>query len=185
MSNKKSNYPMAQMNRSIEKVDGFISDTVSCISELAKFGKPQNEEELKERIHKYFDFCANSDFRPGIESLSLALGVDRTTFWRWCNMDIRVSQEWSDTCKIARQSIVAFTEAAANSGHLSPPIAIFALKNIANYKDAISFEDVTPMSEDKRKKYDYDSISAYRLPILQDELPIFQDDPENNDSSMM
>ena len=185
MSNKKSNYPIAQMNRSIEKVDGFISDTVSCISELAKFGKPQNEEELKERIHKYFDFCANNDFRPGIESLSLALGVDRTTFWRWCNGDIHVSQGWCDSCRIARQSIVAFIEASANSGHLSPPIAIFALKNLGNWKDTVSFEDATPMSADRRQKYDYSGIDAYRLPILQDELPSFQDDPENNDSSMM
>lgn len=173
MSNKSSNFPTAQMNRSIEKVDGFIGDTVSCISELAKYGKPKNEEELKERIQKYFDFCANHDFRPGIESLSLALGVDRTTFWRWCNMDIKTSQRWSDICKVARQSIVAFTEAAANSGHLSPPIAIFSLKNIANYKDAISFEDVTPMSEDNSRFRNYNN------------LPMLQEDSDGNDLDVL
>ena len=161
MSNKQSNYPTAQMNRSIEQADGFISNTVTCISELTNLGKPKNEEELKERIRKYFEFCADNSFRPGIESLALALGVDRVTYWRWCNQDIHVSSEWSDICKVARQSIIAFTEAAANSGHLSPPIAIFALKNIANYKDAISFEDTTPTLQERRYGRNYSDLPMY------------------------
>lgn len=174
MGNKNSNYPPAQMTRRLEKADGFISDTVSCISELARFGKPETEDELKERIHQYFSFCADKNFRPGIESLALALGVDRVTYWRWCNMDIHVSQEWSDICKSARQSIVAFIEASANSGHLSPPIAIFALKNLANWKDTISFEDANPMSEERQRKMDFDKLSAYRLSVL-------ESDPDEND----
>lgn len=175
MSNSISNFPPAQMDRSLKKTEGFISDTVTCISELAKFGKPQNEEQLKERIKQYFDFCANNDFRPGIESLALALGCDRITYWRWCNQNIGVSKEWSDICKVARQSIVAFIEASANSGHLSPPIAIFALKNLANWKDTVSFEDVTPISEEKQRELDFQRLSAYRLPVL-------EEDPENSDT---
>lgn len=175
MSNKQSNYPPAQMNRSVQQADGFIADTVSCISELAACGKPKDTEELKERIGQYFDFCADRNFRPGIESLSLALGVNRTTFWHWCNSEYGVSEEWADVCKQARQSIVAFVEAAANSGHLSPPIAIFSLKNLANWKDTVSFEDVTPISEEKQRELDFQRLSAYRLPVL-------EEDPENSDT---
>lgn len=163
MSNKQSNYPTAQMNRSIQQTDGFIADTVHSISELATYGKPENEEQLKERIKQYFDFCADNNFRPGVESLSLALGVDRVTYWRWCNGEIRVSQEWAESCRLARQSIVAFVEAAANSGHLSPPIAIFSLKNLANWKDTISFEDATPHSDEKNQF------------LIVDDLPMFND----------
>ncbi|WP_026661677.1 terminase small subunit [Butyrivibrio proteoclasticus] len=169
MSNKQSNYPTATMNRNIQQADGFIADTVHSISELATFGKPENEEQLKERIKQYFDFCANNNFRPGVESLSLALGVDRVTYWRWCNQEIRVSNEWAETCKLARQSIVAFVEAAANSGHLSPPIAIFSLKNLANWKDTISFEDATPHT---------DNI-GYALSV--EELPTFNNLITSND----
>ncbi|WP_026667180.1 terminase small subunit [Butyrivibrio sp. AE2005] len=141
--NRESNFPTAQASRELQKVDGFISDTLGGISAMASMEKPQSEGELKERIKMYFDYCKNNSFRPGVESLSLALGVDRSTFWRWCNRETNVSLEWAKTCKIARQSIVAFTEASAISGHLSPPVAIFILKNIAGYKDSVSFEDAT------------------------------------------
>ena len=143
MSNKESNYPTAQASRELQKANGFIYDTLGGISAMTSMEKPQNEEELKERIKMYFDYCKNNSFRPGIESLSLALGVDRSTFWRWCNRETNVSLEWARTCKVARQSIVAFTEASAISGHLSPPVAIFILKNVAGYKDSVSFEDTT------------------------------------------
>ncbi|MBO4913360.1 MAG: hypothetical protein J5504_11625 [Butyrivibrio sp.] len=143
MSNKESNYPTAQASRELQKADGFITDTIDFIKVLAGMRKPSNEKELKERIEMYFDFCKNNSIRPGIESLSLSLGIDRSSFWRWCNRETNVSLEWANTCKIARQSIVAFTEASAISGHLSPPVAIFILKNVAGYKDAVSFEDAT------------------------------------------
>lgn len=168
MSNKESNFPTAQFTRSVQKESGFISSTVHSIAELASYGKPESEEELKQRIQQFFDFCADNDFRPGVEALALSLGVNRTTFWHWCNQDYGVSEEWADICRIARQSIVAFVEAAANSGHLSPPIAIFSLKNLANWKDTVSFEDITPESDSKRGKMNYYGISAYRLPVLEE-----------------
>lgn len=162
MGNNSSNFPQAKMTREIQSADGFVKDTVSCITELAQFGKPKDEEELKQRIKQYFDFCADSGFRPCVESLALSLGVDRTTFWRWCNQDIRVSDEWSNTCKKARQAIIAFIESSAISGHLSPPIAIFALKNLANWKDTISFEDATPKD-----------LSGHRYSV--DDIPLFDE----------
>jgi hypothetical protein len=161
MSNKESNYPTAQANRELQKANGFIFDTVSCIAELANLGKPNDEEELKERIRMYFDFCKRNSFRPGIESLALSLGVDRSTFWRWCNRETNVSLEWTKACKVARQSIVAFTEASATSGHLSPPIAIFILKNVAGYKDSISFEDTA------QNNTVFNAVSARDLPVLE------------------
>lgn len=161
MSNKSSNFPQAKITREIQSANGFVKKTVSCITELAQYGKPRNEEELKQRIRQYFDFCADSEFRPCVESLALSLGVDRSTFWRWCNRDIDVSEEWSDICKVARQSIVAFIESSAISGHLSPPIAIFALKNLANWKDTISFEDATPKDSSKHRYKDYMDLPMF------------------------
>lgn len=165
MSNNISNYPQARLTREIEKSGEFVHDTVSsisCISELAINGKPKDEAELRDRISRFFDFCSKNQFRPGIEALSLALGVNRTTFWHWCNSEYGVSDEWADICKLARQSIIAFVEASANSGHLSPPIAIFSLKNLANWKDTLSFEDLTPEPE-KEKRVGFNNLSSYRL----------------------
>ena len=39
------------------------------------------QTELRERIDQYFDFCATKGFRPGIETLCLALGgISRQSF---------------------------------------------------------------------------------------------------------
>lgn len=159
MSNSVSNFPQAQATRSLDGTS-FVSESVSCIMELGKAGKPQNIDELKERIALYFRFCEERAYRPGIESLSLALGTNRVQFWRWCGEDAK-DTEWRDVCQKARQAIVAFTEAALTSGHLSPPIGIFLMKNIADYRDAVSFEDITPSNstDADRKHIQYPVLS--------------------------
>lgn len=161
MSNSVSNYPTQKIKTELQKSPGFVSDTVHSIMEISKGTKPRTEKELQDRITAYFSFCADNDFKPGIESLALSLGVDRTTFWRWCNAENGVSAEWCNICKVARQGIVAFIEACANSGHLSPPIAIFSLKNLANWKDTVSFEDITPSSKDSNVLITIDDIPKF------------------------
>ena len=172
MANHESNYPTERMKRELQNKQGFVGDTVRSIMEISKGTKPRNEEELQARIADYFSFCADNDFKPGIESLALSLGVDRTTFWRWCNGENGVSAEWCNVCKVARQGIVAFIEACANSGHLSPPIAIFSLKNLANWKDTVSFEDVSPSKNDGK-------------PMLSlSDLPLFSEMESSNDEKI-
>ena len=146
MANSNSNYPNAQL----DNIDcEFVGSTVGSLRELASRGTPQTDGELAQRISDYFDFCADRKLRPGIESLSLALGVDRSCFWRWCGNDAKTkSDEWIRLCKEARQMIVAFTEAATQGGKLSPPVGIFLLKNIGGYKDTISFEENAPAAEE-------------------------------------
>lgn len=146
MANNNSNYPPAQLD-SLDS--GFVGETVTSLRELASRGTPQTDGELAQRIDSYFDFCRDRKMRPGIESLSLALGCDRTTFWRWCGNDAKTkSDEWIRLCKQARQMIVAFTEAATQGGKLSPPVGIFLLKNLGGYKDTISFEENAPAAEE-------------------------------------
>lgn len=161
MSNSVSNYPTQKIKTELQKTPGFVSDTVNSIMEISKGTKPRNETELQERITEYFSFCASHDFKPGIESLALSLGVDRTTFWRWCNAENGVSDDWCNICKTARQGIVAFVEACANSGHLSPPIAIFSLKNLANWKDTVSFEDITPSATNGKENKTINDIPEF------------------------
>lgn len=140
----KSNYPTARLSQEIEDSPDFVSDTIQSLSEIAKLGKPQTTEELESRIDLYFRFCGEHGCRCGIESLALCLSVDRTTFWRWCGSDCGKGEKWMELCRQARQFIISFTEQAMISGRLSPPVAIFSMKNLANWKDAISFEDATP-----------------------------------------
>ena len=162
MSNPNSNYPTAQANRQLNGGE-FVADAVNCVMDLGLKPKPETTAELKQRIHDYFAFCADKKMKPGIESLALSLGVSRVSFWKWCSDDCGKEPEWIDACRLARQSVLAFIENAAQSGHLSPPISIFLMKNLGNYKDTVSFEELNPtrnVEEEDTKKVIY--------PVLRD-----------------
>lgn len=140
MANKNSNYPANAINNLPADV---TSDTFDSILELASKGKPNTQKELEKRINDYFSFCKQHNFKCGIESLSMALGVSRTTFWQWVN-GRNCTREWAETCQNAKQVIIAFLEALMLSGKLNPASSIFLLKNIAGYSDTYSFEGGTP-----------------------------------------
>lgn len=150
---KQSNYPGSEASR-LSGLE-FTGEAVWNLMELAGRGKPADIMELQQRIGDYFIFCEQRCFRPGIESLSLALGVSRTAFWQWCKRD----DEWGMRCREAKQAIIVFVEQASLTGHLNPACAIFLLKNIANYRDDIGFDDV--VGAEKLK-----SVSADDLPKL-------------------
>lgn len=170
MSNKISNYPTAQAARVLSEESGdFTKDTINSILALGQKGKPRNETELKERINDFFSFCSQRNIKPGIEAISLSLGVTRATFWNWTN-GIGVSGEWQDICVIAKQSIIAFIEAAALSGKLNPATSIFILKNVGNYKDSYSFEEANPQPTDHDR-----ILKATMLPKLESEESKFED----------
>ena len=156
-----SNYPTAASSRELEENSDFVADTITSLSQLAKLGKPATVEELEQRLDDYFSFCAEHGSRIGIESISLCLGVDRTTFWRWCNGDHGKGERWTEICAQAKQTIIAFTEQAMISGKISPPVGIFCMKNVANWKDTVSFEDATPTETTHKNVLD-----AGELPTL-------------------
>ena len=134
----KQNFPQQQINTMVENNPTFVRDTVNNLLELRSKGKPQNVEELKTRIDEYFRFCADSGFRPALESLSLSLGVSRITFWQWRNGSR--GSEWQEVCESAAQMIITFLEACMMSGKINPVSSIFLLKNIAGYSDAQTLE---------------------------------------------
>ncbi|SEM67547.1 hypothetical protein SAMN04487770_1636 [Butyrivibrio sp. ob235] len=167
MSRGKNNHLTSALN----EVNGteFVGSTVGCLMELSKQGAPQDEKELRERINSYFQFCIDNDFRPGIESLSLSLGITRQTFWNWCNNNDRrykYSSEWSQICRQAKQLIVSFIESASLSGKLNPASSIFMLKNWGGYSDQLQIESISSVEEEHH--YDFHSIDRYLV------LPMFE-----------
>lgn len=140
MSNKKSNFPSNQLNDLPPEV---CRDTVNNLRELADKGRPETEAELQERIDQYFEFCAEKGFRPGIETLCIALHCTRQSLWQWCRGDGGKSREWADICNSAKQFIVGFLEQLSLTGKLNPANSIFYLKNWANYSDTVTMEPVS------------------------------------------
>lgn len=160
MANKKAyqNSPISAL-KNLEGT-GYTQETlpkVIEISNLALNGLPKDAEELQSRITEYFRICAESDLRPGIEKLSLALGTDRKTFWAWCE-GMRGDKRFTELCRLARQIIISMLEDANQTGKINPASGIFFLKNWANYTDAVQIE--TKPTEEKPE------ISLADLPKL-------------------
>lgn len=161
MSNHVSNFPPNKLKQELKESPDFTKDTIHSLMELSKQGKPKDINELRQRLQYYFDFCADNDYLPGIESISLCLGTTRSTFWRWCNSEN--GEEWAIECQKARQAILSFIESATVKGKISAPVGIFCLKNIGSWKDTLSFEDATPREADHES-----GIKAVMASVLKD-----------------
>ncbi len=176
---KNNSYPDQIKNELAQEPD-FCRDTLISLNALkdiaAKMGRPRTAAELKERISEYFTFCKNNSMKPGIESLCLSLNIDRRRFWEWCNGS--KGAEVQEICIRARQTLTAFLETSMYNNKINAPAAIFALKNIAKWTDAVQIE--TSAENGKIE-------TAAALPIFDDnykiketvgELPILRESEE-------
>lgn len=152
----KNNYPQAGLD-AIEPV--AVQQIVSSLKELHDMGKPETDEETKQRIDDYFAFCERTSIRPGIESLCMALHISRTTLFRWNNGEDCTKYK-QELIQSAKSFIGAFLEQAMLSGRISPPSGIFLMKNWLSYKDAISIEESVPSTDMRRV------LTAAELPKL-------------------
>ena len=150
----RSNYPQA----GLEEIEpAAVQQIVTSLKELHDMGRPQTDEETKERIDEYFSFCERSSIRPGIESLCMALHISRTTLFRWNNGE-DCSDYKQELIQSAKSFIGAFLEQAMLGGKISPPSGIFLMKNWLNYKDNFSIEESMPEEQNKRKALTVDQL---------------------------
>lgn len=132
----KNNYPTGKLD---EVPAEFTHETIQSLNELYCMGKPESDGEVKDRINKYFEFCENSSIRPGVESLSLSLGVSRQTLHNWQN-GIGCSRERQDLIIKAKGFISAFIEQVMLNNKIFPVTGIFLLKNWCSYRDSLEIE---------------------------------------------
>lgn len=143
----KNNYPSQQLS---DLSNEFVRETVQSLSELNELGKPETDQEVQERIDQYFQFCAQSGVRPGIESLCLSLHISRTTLFNWIR-GYGCSPERKQIAERAKSFIGAFLEQSVLRGKISPPAGIFVMKNWLGYKDTISLEEIATAKEDHHR----------------------------------
>ena len=65
----KNSYPQGQID---DLEQSTVQEIVTSLKQLHDRGKPQTDEEIKQRIDEYFLLCQQSRIRPGIESLCLS-----------------------------------------------------------------------------------------------------------------
>ena len=118
-----------------EKVQIIVTDLL----QLHELGKCEDDAAVEERISQYFQLCRETSIRPGIESLSAALHVDRTTIWRWARGE-GCSKRRSEAIASAKAMIASFVEQAMMSGQINPVTGIFLSKNWLGYSDTYVLE---------------------------------------------
>ncbi|MCI8873930.1 MAG: hypothetical protein HFH51_13980 [Lachnospiraceae bacterium] len=146
----RNSYPQGQID---DMETSTVQELVTSLKQLHDRGKPETDEEIKQRIDEYFSFCQQSSIRPGIEFLCMALHISRTTLFNWNNGTGELIQS-------AKSFIAAYIEQALLSGKVSPPSGIFLMKNWLSYKDTVSMEESIPNKEEKHV------LTASELPRL-------------------
>lgn len=141
MAKNSQNWPAQKVNNLTPSEN---QEVAICLYDMPKGEKPRNINELRARLANYFDFCRETGFRCGIETLCLSLGITRQTLLNWCRGE-GCSQEWQDQCLLAKQYIYSFLEQASLTGKINPVLAVWYGKNWCGYKDAISLEENTPV----------------------------------------
>ena len=90
--------------------------------------KPKSAAEFDRRVSEYFQFCQEADCIPSIEVLCAAIGITRTTLFRWCKGE-NCTREWQEIALRARQAVYASIESAGIEGDMPMPLTIFQLKS--------------------------------------------------------
>lgn len=124
--------------------EGDIARYISSMMVLRKLPMPVSDEEIEKRIDLYFQFCLENDLRPGIEGLSLALGISRKTLWDWQQGNTWRNSRRAELVTQAKQTIAMLTEQMGLSGKLNPVSYIFTMKNHFSYADKSEMELSTP-----------------------------------------
>jgi len=114
---------------------GEVSQMLSSIDTICKLPKVSTDEELRERINWYFEYCVNNDVRPGVEQLALACGCDRRTLWDWQVGNSRNGSRRGEIIREAKQRLASFHETLMLYGKINPITAIFIAKNHYGYID--------------------------------------------------
>ncbi len=141
----RNNYPQGTLD---EIEPGAVQQLVGSLRELHDKGRPESDEEVRNRIDEYFQLCQDSSLRPGIETMCAALHISRTTLFNWAK-GINCSDERKEIVESAKAFIAAYIEQAMLSGKISPPSGIFLMKNWLSYKDTVSIEENMPNTDKK------------------------------------
>lgn len=93
-------------------------------------------EDVASRIDLYHTFCIDNDIKPDMVGMALAIGVDRTTLWKWENgVESNKPQAVRNVIKKGREINELMMSQMMQNGRINPVVGIFLLKNSHGYKD--------------------------------------------------
>jgi len=94
--------------------------------------------QVKQRIHDYFQLCADYDMKPQVVALALALGTNRQRLWEinsGSDYQLAIPQESKQYIKQAYVILEMLNNDYMQNGKINPVSAIFLAKNHFGYRD--------------------------------------------------
>ena len=125
------------------------SGIMPTLLEIWEKGKPNiykgqwTAEELSDSISEYFQFCRDRDFKPTKPSLSVWLGIDKSTLWEWEHKPEKYGEK-STIVKYAMAIMESYLQADINK---YPTGNIFLLKTSHGHVESSKL-DVTTNGKD-------------------------------------
>ena len=97
--------------------------------------KAVTDEEIRERLYKYFVETLENGEIPTVEEMSLALGYDRGTIWRWETGAEGSTPARRDLIKKAKEFLASFDAKLVQENKINPTTYIFRAKNYFGLRD--------------------------------------------------
>lgn len=119
--------------------DGTKADDVRRIGKSLlkwyKMEKAVTDEEIRERLEEYFVTTLSEGQMPTVEEMSLALGYDRVTLWRWENGEEGSTPARRNMIKKAKELLASFDAKLVQENKVHPTTYIFRAKNYFGMRD--------------------------------------------------
>lgn len=127
-----------------------------------------DEVAVQNRLNEYFNLMVDSDMKPSVSGMAMALGIDRRRLWEIKTGNTQGSgamgglsslpQGVTDWVKKAYQLLECLWEDYMLNGKINPMAGVFLGVNNYGYQD-VKKVDVTPVLPDSNKDNDYDPDS--------------------------
>ena len=141
-------------------------------------------EAVQHRLGEYFLLCTKYDMKPNFAGMASALGVGRTTLWKWVNDTGELKpKEVVNTLKKGRDILNNMLENWMQNGQVNPVVGIFLGKNNFNYKDQ-SEVVVTPRNPlgEIRDREELEEVYKSSIPQLDDRRATLVLPPDSTDA---
>ena len=97
--------------------------------------KAVTDEEIRERLYRSFVETLENGEIPTVEEMSLALGYDRATIWRWETGGEGSTPARRNLIKKAKEFLASFDAKLVQENKINPTTYIFRAKNYFGLRD--------------------------------------------------
>lgn len=120
------------------QVDPKDLDTVLDVS-MQIYNLPEidtnDAKQVDRRFNDYMTICRQYGQKPSFAGFATALGVDRSTLFRWVNGSLSKPADVCASLKKAQQLLNSLIENWMQNGQINPVSGIFLMKNNFGYAD--------------------------------------------------